>query len=409
MNDIAARQFDGASAFQQAQAAQSALRFVHQFGGFVAVMALLAIWWGPILRTWKSCAKEPGNPSGPSTAALWLATIVFGSAVLIGSMSPAFAYRSKSDWAEYYNAAADETVILIPMLGDKASQSQMRSVEFFQTNKVAAQYVLIPHGKLPGTGNFFDEFVNTSQVIVVKRRPVAREWTASASTGTSRHDESFSCESSESHNIRASLTFAAMIEESNAAKYLYFAGSDPTKKLATSQSGGDNDKDPTFVSAIPALSLETFTDTFARRIIQAALCDEMGRRTTDEVIKQKADIMKAVRKVAEDQLGAMGVTIKALGYAGALDLDDHIQKAINDVYVAGKRRDAALAMKDAIPALTEQARIEMMLGFAEALKSGKLPNLPSFVGAIPPEVLDAFKHYATGATVLGVPFTNPSK
>jgi hypothetical protein len=53
-------------------------------------------------------------------------------------------------------------------------------------------------------------------------------------------------------------------------------------------------------------------------------------------------------------------------------------------------------MKDALPVLERQARVEFMLGLSKAAENGKLPALPSFVGAIPAEVIDAFKSYVSG-------------
>lgn len=391
MNEAGAGQFNGGDAWRQAVAAQGTWTFVYRAGAVSLIAVLACIWWAPLKRL--MLGKDGGA----------LLLFVAGVGALAFSAAPAHAYRYKTDYAEYYNAKPDETVFLVPMLGDAGKQSVKKDAEFLETKKVPAQFVLITHGTLPGTGTFMNDVVNTAQAVVVKRRPVAREWTHRADTGTSSADQSFSCESAESHNIRTAITAAFMIEEGNAATYLYFAGADPTQKLPTSQSGGESDKDPTFVSAVAAMSLSDFVDTFGRRIIQTELCKAIGARATDRVIAEKAKIIEEVNAAATTQLKAMGVTVKALGYGGPLDLDGDIQSAINNVYIQGKRKLAVDAIKDVLPAMEQQARVEALLAFSEALKSGKLPNLPSFVGAIPPEILEGFKHYVMSATPAGLP------
>lgn len=400
LNDISVRQFDSADGWRLAAGSQSLMALVHRFGGLALALVVFLIWLRPLKDGWAWLGTERKPPRNMT---LWALAILSGVVVVIGAASPAFAYRYKTDWAEYYNAAPDETVFLIPMLGDKDKQAIKKDEAFLTANKVSAQYVLVTHGTLPQTGTIMNDTVNIAQVVVVKRRPVAREWTNRVDTGTSAADQSFTCETAQSHNVRTGLTAAFMIEEGNAAKYLYFAGADPSKKLPTSQTGGESDKDQTFVSAVAATSLSDFVDVFARRIIQTELCKAVGSRTTDKVIEEKAKIIDEVNTAASAKLKAMGVTVSALGYAGAFELDPKIQSAIDDVYIAGKRKLAADAVKDALPVMEAQARVEALLAFSEALKGGKLPNLPSFVGAIPPEVLEAAKHYATSATVLGVP------
>jgi len=395
MNDIAVGQFNGGDAWRQAVAVQGTWGFFYRAGSVALIAVLACIWWAPLKRL--MLGKDDG-------ALLLVAGSISGLiAALALSATPAHAYRYKTNYAEYYNAKPDETVFLVPMLGDADKQAVKKDAAFLESKKVAAQYVLITHGTLPETGAIRNDVVNTVQAVVVKRRPVAREWTHRADTGTSSADQSFSCESAESHNIRTAITAAFMIEEASAATYLHFAGADPSQKLPTSQSGGEADADPTFVSAVAATSLSDFVDTFGRRIIQTELCKAIGARDTDKVIAEKSKIIEEVSNAATTQLKAMGVTVKALGYAGPLDLANDIQSAINNVYIQGKRKLAVDAIKDVLPAMEQQARVEALLAFSEALKSGKLPNLPSFVGAIPPEILEGFKHYVMSATPAGLP------
>jgi SPFH domain / Band 7 family len=378
VNEIAGHQFDSTYGWQLTLGSIRTVGIMNNAALVVYGLILLAIWAPWLKSLWREI----------------FATFGMLSLVLACSPHAAQAYRYKTDYSEVYTAKTDETVFLVPLFGDKIKQGMIRSEQFYKDNMASTSYVLIPHAKLPGSGTVFDDVVNSAQAIVVKRRPIAREWVASLGRGSSTRDESFHCETAESHNISTDITFAGMIEEANAAKYLYYSGVDSSRPLATSQSGTDTDKDPNFVSAVAAMSIEVFTDTFGRRIVGAELCKQFAARSTDEVIAKKSEIIAAVRDEVSRQLATMGVTVTNLGFAGPINFDSRIQGAIDETYIAKKRALVATTLTPAIPALEKQARIEVMLGFAEALKNGKLPALPSFVGAIPPEVIDAFRSYA---------------
>lgn len=364
-------------AFQKAQAANLMYHNVLLAAGTFWVLVLIGVWWKYLQTGWK---------------------MLFPVVAIFTFYTPdANAYRFKTDWSEYYFAKSNESVFNVPMLADAKNQKQVRSEDFYKANMVSGQYIQIGHGTLSGTGNFINDTVNTTQIIVVDRTPVALEWTHASHTGSSSKDESFNCETAQSHNVRTDITAAFMIEVDDAAKYLYFAGPDMAKPLPTSQSGGEAGNDKTFISAIASVPLRQFVDTFGRRIVQVALCEEIGKRQTDEVIAKKSEIITAVKDKASAELKKMGITTIALGQAGPLDWSNRIQTSIDEVYVAGKRKAAAAAIADALPTLERQAKVEAMLGFATALKEGKLPALPNFVGAIPPELIDAFKTYVIKA------------
>jgi hypothetical protein len=386
-NQLAANQLNGGDmGWYSTMGWLSFLSSIHTTLFVVGAAIIACIWWHPALRLIKSFGA-------PGAAAIIL-TILAAS-----SPTPADAYRAKSDYTEVLIAKADETVILTPLMGDtKAGQAKLNSEEFYRANLVASKYVTIPHAKLQGSGDLFNDYVNSHQAIVVKRTPFAREYVSSSSRGSSSKDESFHCETAQSHNVSTGVAIGAMIKEEDAPKYLYYFGPDNAKAMRTSQSDGDYGKDTTFVSAIQARDFNDVMDTFGRRLIQTELCKQFSARSTDDAIKDKAAIMGAATEAARKQLGDMGITVLYMGFAEPLNFDAPIQHAINETYIATKRAAVANTLKDAMPVLKQQASIELMFGIAEAAKNGKLPAFPSFIGAIPPEFTEALKAYVLNSS-----------
>jgi hypothetical protein len=396
MNEIAAHQFENNSqSWVKLQTWLSILGTLSMLLPAVVVAVLALAWWMPARRYLKTLG--------------WVSVAgVAGVLAATGGADYAHAYRAKSDYTEIYAAKADETVFLVPLFGDtKGGQAKMNSEEFFRSNLVAAKYVIIPHAKLQGSGDLFNDYVNSHQAIVVKRTPFAREWVASAVRGSSTKDESFHCETAQSHNVSTGVAIGAMIKEDDAPKYLYYFGPDTNKSLPTSQSVTEAGRDLSFMSAIAARSFEEVMDTFGRRIVQTELCKQFSARSTDDVIKDKAGVMAATEASARKILGDMGITVIYMGYAEPLNFDVEVQKAINDTYVATKRAIVAATLKDSIPVMQKQAQVDLLMGLAKAAESGKLPGLPSFVGVVPPELTEALKSWIGAPHAVGAQKEEP--
>jgi hypothetical protein len=301
MNEIASHQFENSDqAWTNLQFWSAYLGTAIRYSPVIAMSLLFLIWLGPLIKQYiKWCS-------------VW-AMIAFA---LLGGSDYAHAYRAKTDYSEIYAAKADETVFLVPLMGNtKDNQAKMNSEEFFRANLVAAKYVVIPHAKLQGSGDIFNDYVNSHQAIVVKRTPFAREYVASSTRGTSSRDESFHCETAQSHNVSTGIAIGAMIKEDDAPKYLYYFGPDPKRILATSRTSSEAGKDESFVSAIGARDFSDVMDTFGRRIIQTTLCAEFSARPTDDVIKDKGAIILATEAKLKKTLGDMGITVLYVGYA----------------------------------------------------------------------------------------------
>lgn len=339
---------------------------------FLGVVLILSLWIGPIRRALKS--KETG--AGVAT--------IF--AVALGAMafapSPAHSYYDKQDYAEWRNIGANQSAFLIPAVGDnKTGQAQFGSAAYLDTKKVPAKRVQIPHVKLENSGIFASFNVPAATLIIVPRDPVYREWTDSHDKGTNKAKEGFTCESQDSLNITTAIAISATVSEENAHKFLYNFGVEPVP-------GDPSTPEVIFASVNTGVSLSKVMDTVIRGKVHAALCESLGGRVLDDVIKQKREIMKEVNDDVKAFATPLGITIGFVGLAGALDYDTSIQSAMNHVYTAKRNAEAAESLAPALPVLQQEADIQVKLGIAEGIKTKGIPTLPSFV-VLPQSWIDA--------------------
>ena len=287
---------------------------------FIAVLAL--IWLVPARR-----------------APLAMILVGLGGMVL---PEPARAYFSKYDYGEYVEILPNQSAFVIPETGDtKTSQAQFGSERYLAESKVAAKRVQIPHTKLPNTGTLSDYYVPAARLIVVDRTPVSREWTSTASRGTSATDQGFRFETADSIGLSTSIVISAFVKEEDAAKFLYWFGTKPAAQ--------DSDE-ARFASVLYGRSLAEVVDGNVHRTVQAVLAREFGRRSTDEALHQKAEIMTAVEKVVIDQFAPMGVTVTTLGFADELSFaNPAIRAAIDKTFMANKDAQSAQAQLATLP------------------------------------------------------------
>lgn len=327
----------------------------------ILLLVLVGIWWRPLSRLFAAA-----------------------SLLLVMTAAPSLAYYDKSDWAEWVEILPNQSAFLIPEVGaNKDSQAAFMSETYLRDNKVAAKRVQIPHVKLDNSGTFSNFYVPGARLIVVDRTPYNREWVSAANRGTSARDEGFRFESADSVNISTGITIAAYVTEEDAAKFLYWFGVtvDPHANLT--------DPAVNFASVLYGRSLASVMDTVGRGRVQALLAREFGKRSTDDGIHQKAEIMSIIEKDMKAALAAKGITVDYVGFAEALTFDDHVQSAINEAYIASKDAARAQTLAPAMANMEAMADIRVRQSYAAAIArwDGKLPALPGFV-VVPPNVMN---------------------
>jgi regulator of protease activity HflC (stomatin/prohibitin superfamily) len=279
------------------------------------------------------------NPNKLKLAGLFaaLAVVVVLLVVWVGMQ-----FLRPYDRPEYHEVDTSESAFLIPLEGDSQNQTAFPSIQFLEERKVAVKRVQIPHrwsqtGRLPTNG----EWLATVRLIKVDRRPVTREWTRSASSGTSAKDQAIAVESRDSVNMTVGIAITANIPEESAALFLY---------------------------TYPSKSLSEMMDTEVRARVQQVLAEEAAKYDLHTLLGKKNEIMKAVREDVGPFFKGRGIQIATVGMLGGLQFDNpEIQKAIDDSVKAGQLKVAAEAKREAQEVENKRLKLEAE-GKAEAAR-----------------------------------------
>ncbi len=212
-------------------------------------------------------------------------------------------------------AGPNETVFVIPLEGDSKAQKQVQSVEYLKQKMVQSKRITIPirqrnTGRLPG--DF--EYLPTVRVVKVDRSLQTRQWAGVKGASAGIHVESL-----ESINFHVGFNVTALIQEEDAATYLYWhAGK----------------------------QLGEIMDSNIRGFIQDIAAREFGNRKLEDCKAQKNAVFTLVEKEAKEHFKKYGITIVSLGNAGGLDFDDGaIQQAINNTQKAQMDVQVAVQQK----------------------------------------------------------------
>lgn len=206
----------------------------------------------------------------------------------------------------------NETAFLIKMDGTDADQTKFQSEEFLNKNRIASKRVVIPHKLVDVCHNCSTshEWVDVAEfrLITINRAPVTREWTSSATTGTSPSNQAFHVESNESIDFTIGANLTAHISEADAAKFLYHYG---------------------------GAQLDKVVDSDVRGFISSSLSQQFGSQTLDYGRANKVAIFNKAFADAKANFAPLGITIDRLGFTeGMTYTDDNIQKAINKKFAA---------------------------------------------------------------------------
>lgn len=324
----------------------------------LALLLVLAVWWGPIARA----AKSSGDIAGMFALAL------LGALALMPR--PASAYFEKTDIAEAITILPNESFFWIPETGaNKDTQAKLDSEDYLRSNKIPAKRFIIPHAKLSNSGGWgsWDFYTPTGRGIIVDRSPVSREWVAGEHRGTSKVDQSFPCQSKEGLDISVGISVGASVSEENSPKFLYRFGVKPPVVLNNDGKPYDrNDGHVIFVSAYYGRSLAEVMDDVGRKKIQTLVCREIADRTFDQANAEANKIADVVLKETTDWAAQVGITLDFLGWADTFTFHPDVQKAVNDKYAADK-------LGGVLPILSAIAQLKVQEGLGTGLDKHGLP------------------------------------
>lgn len=251
------------------------------------------------------------------------------------------------DVPEFQEIGPSESAFLIPLTGNVEEQTKFESEESLKKMLVAAKRVQIPHirqdtGRMPW--NF--KWVAAAMLIKVDRQPVTREWTADSRVGTENKDQGVWAESQDSVGFSTGFVISAMIEESDAALFLF-----------RYRNG----------------SLQQVMDTEIRCRVQAVFSDVAAKYDMSDLRNKKTEIISAVRSDVIPFFKARGIAITTIGMTGGFTYENQeIQAGIDKVFIAQREKEitaaqlAAQADKNAKIAKEAEAIANQELQIAKA-------------------------------------------
>lgn len=244
------------------------------------------------------------------------------------------------DTPEFVTIEASQTAFLIPLVGDTTDQGVFESEDLLLQAKVATKEIQIPHrwvqtGRNANTG----EYRPTATLIVVERKPVSRSWNSGTSTDTST--SAIFGETSDGIGIYVGMNCTAMIEEKDAAKFLYRYNNTP---------------------------LETIIDTDIKKMVEDRFNVETAKYTSTELSSKKGEIMEAVKTYVIDYFKDYGITITVLGMKEGISYENPaIQAAIDEKFASEQKLVIQQNENKAnLEKAEAEAKAKIMLAEAEA-------------------------------------------
>lgn len=253
--------------------------------------------------------------------------------------------RKPYDKPEFVTIEPSQTAFLVPLVGDSSNQASFESEDMLLQAKVATKEIQIPHRWVQtGRQHWMGEYRASATLIVVERKPVSRSWESGDSTATSANKAIFG-ETADAIGIYVGMNCTAMIEEKDAAKFLYRYNNTP---------------------------LEIIIDTDIKKMVEDQFNIATSQYKSTELHTHKADIIEAVKTNVTEYFKDYGITITVLGIKEGFSFENpEIQEALDakfaseqDLVIQQNKNEAALAKAEAeAEAIIIAAKAE-----AEALK-----------------------------------------
>ena len=253
--------------------------------------------------------------------------------------------RRPYDKPEFITIEPSQTAFLVPLVGDSSNQASFESEEMLLQAKVATKEIQIPHRWVQtGRRDWMGEYRASATLIVVERKPVSRSWESGDSSAESANKAVFG-ETADAIGIYVGMNCTAMIEEKDAAKFLYRYNNTP---------------------------LETIIDTDIKKMVE----DEFNRATSQykstELHTNKATIIETVKANVTNYFKEYGITITVLGIKEGFSFENpEIQQALDakfaseqDLVIQQNKNEANLAKAEA----EAEARLIAARAEAEAIR-----------------------------------------
>lgn len=247
--------------------------------------------------------------------------------------------RKPYDKPEFVTIEPSQTAFLIPLVGDSNMQSAFESEELLLEARVATKEIQIPHRWVQtGRKHWMGEWKPAATLIVVERKPVSRSWESGDSAASSANRAIFG-ETSDNIGIYVGMNCTVMIEERDAAKFLYRYNNTP---------------------------LEVIIDTDIKKMVEDRFNLETTKYTSTELGAKKGEIMEAVKSYVVEYFKDYGITITVLGLKEGISFENPaIQIAIDEKF-ASEQKLVIQQNENEANLARAQAEAEAMIMLAEA-------------------------------------------
>ena len=247
--------------------------------------------------------------------------------------------RKPYDKPEFKTIEASQTAFLVPLIGDTSDQGAFDSEELLLETKVATKEIQIPHRWVQtGRQHWVGEWRPSATLIIVERKPVSRSWESGESTADSSNKAIFG-ETADNIGIYVGMNCTAMIEEKDAAKFLYRYNNTP---------------------------LETIIDTDIKKMVEDRFNIETALVMSTDLGAKKGEIMEKVKNYVVDYFKDYGITITVLGLKEGISFENpEIQKAL-DAKFASEQELVIQQNKNEAAIAKAQAEAEAVIIAAEA-------------------------------------------
>lgn len=296
-----------------------------------------------------------------------IAILVMAVVMILGTL---VSCRKPYDTPEFVTITPSQTAFLISLVGDSGNQAAFESEEMLLQAKVATKEIQIPHRWVQtGRKNWQGEYRPTATLIVVERKPVSRSWESGDSAADSANRAIFG-ETADGIGIYVGMNCTALIEEKDAAKFLYRYNNTP---------------------------LDTIIDTDIKKMVEDEFNKAVNPYDSTVLHAHKAEILDQVKNTVTSYFKEYGVTITVLGVKEGFSFENPaIQEALDkkfeseqDLVIQQNKNEANLAKAEAeakaqiIAAqaeaeankiLTESITPELLEKIMSERWDGKLPN-----------------------------------
>lgn len=236
---------------------------------------------------------------------------IFAVALILVMMFSLTGCVKPYDKPEFVTIQASQTAFLIPLIGDTSDQAVFESEELLSETKIATKEIQIPHRWVQmGRRHWNGEWRPSATLIIVERKPVSRSWESGESAATSFNKAIFG-ETSDGIGIYVGMNCTAMIEEADAAKFLYRYNNTP---------------------------LEVIIDTDIKKMVEDQFNMETSKHTSTDLLNHKVEIMEAVKQNVTTYFKDYGITITVLGLKEGISYENPaIQTAIDEKFASEQK------------------------------------------------------------------------